>query len=217
MLDYKPDSQEVSKRAKSLPPSREFTLPQITDTDHWHITKSTFHLLDLQDHYVTMSSYELSGLSGPSGPPTVLHYVPQAKIHPSNIATGDNIIPWTDKSSTAVTGSTTKKRHEKASKKRSKHRSKSHKKEPKDRMGAYILQLIGLICLIVAAVKCFEPLTGVGFSLILIGYNKGLKKTSVAELLRETKRRSKEGGRLKNEDRKRRRLALEAGPDEEGG
>ena len=180
-----------------------------------------------------MSSYELSGLSGPSGPPTVLHYVPQAKIHPSNIATGDNIIPWTDKSSTAVTGSTTKKRHEKASKKRSKHRSKSHKKEPKDRMGAYILQLIGLICLIVAAVKCFEPLTGVGFSLILIGYNKGLKKTSVAgksyrsvcvipaersaELLRETKRRSKEGGRLKNEDRKRRRLALEAGPDEEGG
>ena len=45
-------------------------------------------------------------------------------------------------------------------------------------MEGYILQVIGLLCFILAAVKSFEPLTGVGFTLVLIGYNKNAKKES---------------------------------------
>ena len=68
--------------------------------------------------------------------------------------------------------------------KKSKHRSKRHKKDKKkkhhkqhkkQRLGAYILQFIGLICLVLAAVKAFEPLTGVGFTLVIVGYQGGLR------------------------------------------
>lgn len=58
----------------------------------------------------------------------------------------------------------------KSSRRRSKHR---HKKRRKQRLGAYILQIIGLICLVLAAVKAFEPLTGVGFTLVMVGYKGG--------------------------------------------
>lgn len=61
--------------------------------------------------------------------------------------------------------------NERPSGKRAKHqRSKGHRKRRKQHLGAYILQIIGLICLVLAAVKAFEPLTGVGFTLVMVGY-----------------------------------------------
>ncbi len=63
----------------------------------------------------------------------------------------------------------TKKKHH--SRKHKKHRSKKHK------FAAYIVQLIGVLCLILAALKSFEPLAGIGFTLVVIGYDsKKLKK-----------------------------------------
>lgn len=56
--------------------------------------------------------------------------------------------------------------------------SKKHKKQRSRRqlIAAYFLQLIGLICLVLAAVKAFEPLTGVGFTLVIMGYRAGVGK-----------------------------------------
>lgn len=59
-----------------------------------------------------------------------------------------------------------------------KHRSKKSKKRRNRRVHGYVLQMIGIACLVLAAIKAFEPLTGVGFTLILIGYNTNAKKSS---------------------------------------
>lgn len=56
------------------------------------------------------------------------------------------------------------KHHHRHSRKRHKKRSKKH------RLGAYMIQLIGLICLVMAGIKAFEPLIGVGFTLVIVGY-----------------------------------------------
>lgn len=67
-----------------------------------------------------------------------------------------------------------KKRSKKHSKARSK---KSHdKKSRKHRLAAYILQVIGLICLVLAAIKSFEALAGIGFMLVLMGHDSKVKK-----------------------------------------
>lgn len=70
-----------------------------------------------------------------------------------------------------------RRRSTRTKKTRKKH-SKSAKRKRERRIEGYILQVIGLLCLILAAVKSFEPLTGVGFTLVLIGYNKNAKKES---------------------------------------
>jgi hypothetical protein len=58
-------------------------------------------------------------------------------------------------------------------KKHSKHHSRSHKKKRnrKHEIGAYVLQLIGVLCLVLAAMRSFEPLAGIGFTLVVIGYD----------------------------------------------
>lgn len=53
-------------------------------------------------------------------------------------------------------------------KKKPKRRRKKHKS--RQRWSNYIVQLIGLICLVVAAIKGFEPLMGVGFTMVMVGY-----------------------------------------------
>ena len=50
-------------------------------------------------------------------------------------------------------------------------------------MAAYLLQLIGVICFILAAIKSFEPLIGVGFTLVLIGYDKKSRNMSLTGML----------------------------------
>lgn len=60
----------------------------------------------------------------------------------------------------------TKKHHSSRHSKRSKkHRSRSRK------FAAYVVQLIGVLCLILAALHSFEPLAGIGFTLVVIGYD----------------------------------------------
>lgn len=61
-----------------------------------------------------------------------------------------------------------------------KHRSKNQRSK-KHKFAAYVVQLIGVLCLILAALKSFEPLAGIGFTLVVIGYDskkmtKGWKK-----------------------------------------
>lgn len=68
------------------------------------------------------------------------------------------------------------RRLKKRSKKSKKKHSKSHKKEKSHLIQGYILQVIGILCLILAAVKSFEPLTGVGFTLVLVGCNENSRK-----------------------------------------
>lgn len=64
--------------------------------------------------------------------------------------------------------------------KRSNHhsskKSKKKRRKRRQRLGTYALQLIGLLCLVLAALKGFEPLTGVGFTFVMIGYKQGLGK-----------------------------------------
>ena len=128
------------------------------------------------------NNFEVTRLSGLGPPAQPFSYIrdpnlgsqeynalPDAGLWPhGSTSSGDNL-------------STSRKKSKRHSKKRSKHRSKSHKNNRKHRLGAYVLQLIGLFCLVLAAVKSFEPLTGVGFTLILIGYNdKKLKENALA-------------------------------------
>lgn len=66
------------------------------------------------------------------------------------------------------------------SKKRSKQSKTKHTKrsKPKRRshIHGYLLQIIGVVCFILAAIKSYEPLTGIGFTLVVLGYNKNAKK-----------------------------------------
>lgn len=57
---------------------------------------------------------------------------------------------------------------------RSKRRQ--HKSRRKQRYGAYIVQMIGVLCLVLAAFEGFEPLTGVGFTLVIVGFKGGVEK-----------------------------------------
>ena len=57
-----------------------------------------------------------------------------------------------------------------------KKRSRKPKTKRASHFHGYVLQVIGLLCFILAAVKLYEPLTGIGFTLILLGYNKNAKK-----------------------------------------
>jgi hypothetical protein len=68
------------------------------------------------------------------------------------------------------TGSKTEKSKRK---KHRKHHSRSHKKKRnrKHEIGAYVIQLIGVLCLVLAAMRSFEPLAGIGFTLVVIGYD----------------------------------------------
>jgi hypothetical protein len=65
-------------------------------------------------------------------------------------------------------------------KKHRKHHSRSHKKKRnrKHKVGAYILQLIGVLCLVLAALRSFEPLAGIGFTLVVIGYDGNRRERS---------------------------------------
>lgn len=67
-----------------------------------------------------------------------------------------------------------KHKHKYAPKKHKHRSSRSWKRQ----FAAYTLQLIGALCLVLAALKAFEPLAGVGFTLVVIGYDGGrsLKK-----------------------------------------
>lgn len=66
------------------------------------------------------------------------------------------------------------------SRKKDKKKRKSKKKQRrKQQIGAYVVQLIGLICLVLAAFKGCEPLTGVGFTLVIVGYKGGLGEGGV--------------------------------------
>ena len=68
------------------------------------------------------------------------------------------------------------RRRRKRTKKPKRKHSRSSKTRRRHRLQGYILQVIGLLCFVLAAVKSFEPLTGVGFTLVIIGYNKNARK-----------------------------------------
>lgn len=74
-------------------------------------------------------------------------------------------------------GTNSKKSSSKHHKKKQKQKKKKHRKQ---QLGAYMLQLIGVLCLILAAIKAFEPLTSVGFTLVIVGYRAGLGEGVVA-------------------------------------
>lgn len=90
------------------------------------------------------------------------------------------------------------KRKKKHTKNR-RHRSKKHK------FAAYILQCIGVLCLVLAALKSFEPLAGIGFALVMMGY-KG-KEKGEAEIRRMKKQSSKDG--LKDERRAKKKMSVD--------
>lgn len=83
--------------------------------------------------------------------------------------------PSADTSTTRKSRKSSKRHH---SRRRKKERSR------KSRLGAYVLQLIGLVCLVLAAVKSFEPLTGVGFTLIVMGYKGGFRDDGGRSVIR---------------------------------
>ena len=117
-----------------------------------------------------------NGLSGDFGPPKPFEYssyhnywVPQI----NQLYNEDLLSPNYGLSDDE---STPERRSTKRKKKSKKKHSESSRRKPEHRIEGYILQVIGILCFILAAVKSFEPLTGVGFTLVLIGYNKNVKK-----------------------------------------
>lgn len=103
-----------------------------------------------------------------TNPPTTFAYIPKASYETQNF----NGIKIASPSSISWTASETSSKQKRNSKRHSTHRSKSSKHHSKRRIGAYLLQIIGLICLVMAAVKSFEPLTGAGITLVLVGYRE---------------------------------------------
>ena len=122
----------------------------------------------------------MTSLSRLSGPPRAFEYATDFKSGSQRFAYVPNTAPWLVASPIHDDSPPQRKLSKKRSKKHKNHRSKSHKKHRKHRIGAYILQLIGFICLVVAAIKSFEPLTGVGFTLILIGYSRSTEKAALS-------------------------------------
>ena len=122
----------------------------------------------------------MNSLSGLSSAPRSFDYATDFKAGSQTFAYVPNTTPWLVASPVSDDDRKQRRSPGKRSKKSKKHRTKSHRKRSKHRIGAYILQLIGFICLVLAAIKSFEPLTGVGFTLILIGYNKSSEKVALA-------------------------------------
>lgn len=114
----------------------------------------------------------MSGLSGPSGLPKPFQYPPSFGTGNQPLGLVPNAVPWVAASPVSDDDSTQRGHRGKRSKRTKKHRSKSHKKHRKHYVASYALQLIGFICLILAAVKAFEPLAGVGLTLVLVGYDR---------------------------------------------
>lgn len=114
----------------------------------------------------------MARFSGLSSAPGTFEYGPEFRPGTQGFTKLHHTAPWLVASpgfNNTPSRSDSRKRSKRKAKK---HRSKSHKKRRKQQIGAYVLQLIGLICLVLAGVKSFEPLTGVGFTLVLIGYKK---------------------------------------------
>ena len=120
-----------------------------------------------------MESYKPGSYPGILTPPKAFEYIPNINFGTPILDNSASTYLW------PASDPTSRSKSKKRSKKHSKHRSKSHKAPTEHHIGAYVLQVIGVLCLILAAVRSFEPLTGVGFTLVLIGYNQGLKKTEI--------------------------------------
>lgn len=130
--------------------------------------------------HVTLLRENMNGLSGFSAPPKSFDYNHGFAFSAQGFGELYDTTPWLPDSTVSDDRSELRRKSGKRSKRTKKHRSKSHKKYQKHQIGAYILQAIGLVCLVLAAIKSFEPLAGVGFTLVLIGHNKGLGKMSEA-------------------------------------
>ena len=118
------------------------------------------------NHVIMFPSYA-NGLSGLPTQQKTFEYNPNFGFQNLGIDYTTNAAP-----SQALDKQPSRKDLRKRSKKEKKRRSKLAKKDSKSRIAAYILQLLGFFCLVLAAVKSFEPLTGVGLTLILIGYKR---------------------------------------------
>ena len=127
---------------------------------------------DFSATHVAMDDFHITRPQDLPAAPKEFAYIPYDKPASQSFDTPPVASPWLN-SWPVAEKSSHERRHKRHSKKRSKHRSKKHRKS---QFAAYLLQFIGLICLIMAAVKAFEPLTGVGFTMVLIGYDRGLKK-----------------------------------------
>jgi hypothetical protein len=120
----------------------------------------------------------MSGFSGSPGLPKAFEYRQHYNVWVPELVgfhNSDLVLPNYESSDD---NSNTKKRTSKRTKKGKKKHSRSSKRTRNYGFEGYILQVIGILCFILAAVKAFEPLTGVGFTLVLIGYNKNAKKES---------------------------------------
>ena len=118
----------------------------------------------------------MSELPGLSGLPKPIVYKTNYNIWVPELAglhVSDHLLPNYDSSDD---NSNRKKRTAKRSKKDKKKHSRSSKRMRQYGLEGYILQVIGMLCFVLAAIKAFEPLTGVGFTLVLIGYNKNARK-----------------------------------------
>jgi hypothetical protein len=120
----------------------------------------------------------MTGLSGNPGPPKPFEYTSYYNFWTPEFGKLYNEDLLSPNYGASSDESMPERRRTKRTKKARKKHSKSSKRKREHRIEGYVLQVIGLLCFILAAVKSFEPLTGVGFTLVLIGYNKNIKKES---------------------------------------
>lgn len=81
--------------------------------------------------------------------------------------------------------------------KRTHHKPRDPGRSKKHEFAAYILQCIGVLCLILAALKAFEPLAGAGFTLVMMGFKGGKGMERKAETKKgSSKENSDEGGEV---------------------
>jgi hypothetical protein len=122
---------------------------------------------------VTMRAYAPGQASGYEPPPNPYQGLPAFEPLHAGVKTFSYPAPLTvlpGQQDDGDDAAPSRKRGDKS--KRSKRHSKPHKKRNrKHENGAYVLQLIGVLCLVLAAVRCFEPLAGIGFTLVVIGYD----------------------------------------------
>lgn len=116
----------------------------------------------------------MSGLSGSSGLPKTFEFKSNYNLWVPELAglhSSDLVFPKYESLDESPKTKKTKK-----TKKSKKKQSRPLKRHNQYIPEGYVLQVIGILCFILAAVKAFEPLTGVGFTLVLLGYNKNAKK-----------------------------------------
>ena len=118
----------------------------------------------------------MSGFSGSPGLPKAFEYRTNYNVWVPELVGFHNPDLVSPKYDSSDDYSKTRKRTTKRTKKAKKKHSRSSKRIEKYNLEGYILQIIGILCFILAAVKAFEPLTGVGFTLVLLGYNKNARK-----------------------------------------